>query len=127
MESCSQPNMMSTLSTMITIGILVIVASKHSDGQWAVFPFANPMSGPNMCSAAMMSLCVMGQLGSSLFYTIFTKVFVLGLPILFVFHKLGLHGSNHDWCFYFYSWLYCVLRTNCKFHIFFKHFLSISF
>ena len=34
-----------------------------------VFPFRAPTSGPKMCSAVMMSLLVIGQLGVRLFST----------------------------------------------------------
>ena len=47
-----------------------------------VFPFRDPMSGPNICSAASTSAGVTGRFNSPLFLRASTKVAVLGHPII---------------------------------------------
>ena len=47
-----------------------------------VLPFREPMSGPNICSAASTSASVTGQFNSLLFLRASTKVAVLGHPIV---------------------------------------------
>jgi hypothetical protein len=47
-----------------------------------IFPFSDPMSGPNISSAARMSSRVIGQFGSLFLATIRRKSLVLGHPIL---------------------------------------------
>ena len=79
----STPRTTSLYRSMITIGMLLTLASTRSDGRCTVFPLRDPTSGPNMCSAARISSRVIGQLGSNLLSTILMNAFVLGLPILF--------------------------------------------
>ena len=45
-----------------------------------VFPFKNPISGPNMCSAASTSAGATGQLEITFLFNKSTKVAVLGHP-----------------------------------------------
>ena len=49
---------------------------------WVVFPFRDPMSGLNICSAASSSAGVIGQFDSPLLLRASTKVAVLGHPII---------------------------------------------
>ena len=47
-----------------------------------VFPFRDPMSGPNMCSAASTSAGVTGQFDNLFLLSTSTKVAVLGRPTI---------------------------------------------
>ena len=47
-----------------------------------VFPFRDPMSGPNICSAASTLAGVTGQFDNPLLLSASTKVAVLGHPII---------------------------------------------
>jgi len=51
---------------------------------FVVFRLRDPKSGPNIASAATVSLLEMGQFGNSLFATIFMSSFVFSRPIALI-------------------------------------------
>ena len=69
------------LSNML-VGTDVIGESTMGGFRRVVFPFSEPMSGPNICSAASTLAGVTGQFSIPLFLRTSTKVAVLGHPIV---------------------------------------------
>ena len=58
-----------------------------------VFPFKDPISGPNMCSAASTSAGVMGQVAITFLFNKSTNVAVLGCPtVIWSSRALSAHG-----------------------------------
>ena len=79
----SAPSTTSLYRLISVMGIFVALACTCSPVLRTVLPLSEPMSGPKMCSAAMISSRVMGQFGSSLLSMILMKSLVLGRPIVF--------------------------------------------
>ena len=66
----------------ILAGIVVTGESIMGGFLCVVFPFRDPMSGPNMCSAASTSAGVTGQFDIPFLFSKSTNVAVLGHPTI---------------------------------------------
>ena len=64
------------------VGMGVIGDSTTGGFRQVVFPFNDPMSGPNMCSAASTSAGVTGQFAITFLFSKSTNATVLGHPTI---------------------------------------------